>query len=550
MIIAGFQSGHDVGYCLLKDGVPIIHEELERFIREKEPLGDGLEMLFERLPQSEIDKINHFCYGNPGGMLGKYADRCGKKEPRDKMNNLLQQNDGSFYVIGHHQSHAANAFFSSNYDEALIITIDGSGTDKTDWKNITDEASPENSFSTAFTFWSGKGIDIEPIERIPMSKLTIGSPWRIYTREIFGLSSGHPHGLAAGTVMAMASVGDPEKYCQDFYDSFMKGGGGPSEYTMMNCQKYKPIAEKSEQDAFDVAAGIQRATEMVGREIMTPYIEKYNPKHICMSGGVVLNSVMVGKMYDWFPNVEQIYVCPVPYDGGLAIGSAQYIYHQVLRNPRVEWSDNCTPYLGCNYDSSDIYAELDKWGDKIVVEDVDDEKVVDLLIEQNIISVFGGGSESGRRALGNRSILAVPRSPNMKDLINEKVKHRQWFRPFAPSILRESVTDWFYKDVDSPYMTTVLKWKDEVKDRVPAVVHLDGTARLQTVTENDNSWYYNFIKKFSKKTDVPIVLNTSFNDREPIVETPEHAINCFMGTNIDYLYFNTIGKLVRKKRKI
>jgi carbamoyltransferase len=318
----------------------------------------------------------------------------------------------------------------------------------------------------------------------------------------------------------------------------------------MNCEKYKPIAEKSEQDAFDVAAGIQRATEMVGKEIMTPYIEKYNPKHICMSGGVVLNSVMVGKMYDWFPNVEQIYVCPVPYDGGLAIGSAQYIYHQVLRKPRVKWSDNCTPYLGCNYDSSDIYSELDKWGDKVVVEDVDDDKVVDLLIEQNIISVFGGGSESGRRALGNRSILADPRSPDMKDLINEKVKHRQWFRPFAPSILRESVTDWFYKDVDSPYMTTVLKWRDEVKDKVPAVVHLDGTARLQTVTENDNSWYYNFIKKFSKKTDVPIVLNTSFNDREPIVETPEHAINCFMGTNIDYLYFNTIGKLVRKKRKI
>jgi predicted NodU family carbamoyl transferase len=110
--------------------------------------------------------------------------------------------------------------------------------------------------------------------------LTIGSPWRIYTREIFGLSSGHPHGLAAGTVMAMASVGDPEKYCQDFYDSFMKGGGGPSHYTMMNCEKYKPIAEKSEQDAFDVAAGIQRATEMVGKEIMTPYIEKYNPKNV------------------------------------------------------------------------------------------------------------------------------------------------------------------------------------------------------------------------------------------------------------------------------
>nr|BAR35052.1 Predicted carbamoyl transferase, NodU family (COG2192) [uncultured Mediterranean phage uvMED] len=546
MIIAGFQSGHDVGYCLLKDGIPIIHEELERFIREKEPLGDGLEMLFHKLSDEESEKISHFTYGNPGGMLGKWASECGKKEPRDKMNNLLNQNGGEFFVIGHHQSHAANAFFSSNYDEALIITIDGSGTDKSDWKDVKSEATTENSFSTAFTFWKGSGLDIEPIERIPMQKLTIGSPWRIYTREIFGLSSGHPHGLAAGTVMAMASVGDSKKYWKDFYNAFMAGGGGPSSSTHSNVAKYKPIAERSEQDAFDVAAGIQKATEVVGKEIMTPYIEKYNPKHICMSGGVVLNSVMIGKMYDWFPNVEQIYVCPVPYDGGLAIGSAQYVYHQVLRKPRVKWSDNCSPYLGALYNREDIENALSKYENKIRVSEVNDEDVVNLLVEQKIISIFGGGSESGRRALGNRSILCDPRSPDMKDTINEKVKHRQWFRPFAPSILREKVSDWFHKDIDSPYMTTVLDWKEEVKDRVPAVVHLNGTARLQTVTENDNEWYYNFIKKFEDKTGVPIVLNTSFNDREPIVETPEHAINCFMGTNIDYLYFREFNILVFK----
>ena len=173
-----------------------------------------------------------------------------------------------------------------------------------------------------------------------------------------------------------------------------------------------------------------------------------------------------------------------------------------------------------------------------------------LLAEQSIISVFGGGSESGRRALGNRSILCDPRGPKMKDIINEKVKHRQWFRPFAPSILRDKVSDWFYRDVDSPYMTTVLDWKEEVKEKVPAVVHLNGTARLQTVTKNDNEWYYNFIENFYKETGVPIVLNTSFNDREPIVENPQHALGCFMRTNIDYLYFRDFGILVRKRRKI
>ena len=134
----------------------------------------------------------------------------------------------------------------------------------------------------------------------------------------------------------------------------------------------------------------------------------------------------------------------------------------------------------------------------------------------------------------------------MKDIINEKVKHRQWYRPFAPSILREKVHEWFEIDIDSPYMSFVINFKDEVKDRVPAVVHLDGTARLQTVTKEDNGWYYELIKKWDEKTGVPIILNTSFNDREPIVETPEHAIACFTGTNIDYLYFVEAELLVSK----
>ena len=550
MKILGFQSGHDVSYCVLENGVPIIHEELERFIREKEPLGDGLKMAFDRLPDDFFDDLKVFCYGNLNTRHRGLP--VNHQEADDKMNQIIKNNDGKLYAISHHQSHAANAFFSSNFNEAMVITIDGSGTDKVDWKDCEKDVTdlkPNEYFSTSFTFWNGKDLDIEPIERIPMTTMTLGSPWRIYTREIFGLSSGHPHGLAAGTVMAMAAPGDSDKYWKDFYNAFKAGGGGPSQQTMNNCKKYKPIAERSEQDAFDVAAGIQRATEVVCREIMTPYIEKHNPKHICMSGGVVLNSVMIGKMYDWFPNVEQIYICPVPYDGGLAIGSAQYVYHQVLRNPRVKWKDNCTAYLGSTYEENEIVNVLNHWHKHgLNIRQTTDEEVIELLIKDKIVSVFGGGSESGRRALGNRSILADPRSPKMKDMINEKVKHRQWFRPFAPSILREDVEDWFEKDVDSPYMTTVLKWKKEVRDKVPAVVHLNNTARLQTVTENDNDWYYNFIKKFKNKTGVPILLNTSFNDREPIVETPEHAVNCFHGTNIDYLYFRDIGVLAHKMR--
>ena len=191
---------------------------------------------------------------------------------------------------------------------------------------------------------------------------------------------------------------------------------------------------------------------------------------------------------------------------------------------------------------------IDNNSDKVVAKVVTGDDVVQLLNDQKIVAVFGGGSESGRRALGNRSILADPRNKDMKDTINKKVKHRQWFRPFAPSILREEVSNWFVKDVDSPYMSFVLKFKESVKDKVPAVVHFDDTARLQSVTENDNPWYYNFIKKWYNVSGVPILLNTSFNDREPICETPEHAINCFLGTDIDYLYFRDYNILISKKR--
>jgi len=216
-----------------------------------------------------------------------------------------------------------------------------------------------------------------------------------------------------------------------------------------------------------------------------------------------------------------------------------------LDNPRIKWKDNFTPYLGFNHNDR---VQEDIEANDVVTQKVTDDEVIDLLYDQKIVAVYGGGSESGRRALGNRSILADPRNPDMKDIINEKVKHRQWFRPFAPSILREEVKNWFVKDIESPYMSFVVEFKEEVKEKVPAIVHLNGTARLQTVTENDNKWYYNFIKKWQAKSGVPILLNTSFNDREPICETPQDAINCYLGTEIDYIYFYEQGLLIKRKK--
>jgi carbamoyltransferase len=525
-IIVGYQSGrHDVAYCILKNGVPVIHEELERLLRVKEPGGDGLEMFFQR--NGTDVQVDHFSFAN---LNEQGQIRNTSEDSLSQMNKTLKKSGGSNHILGHHKSHAANAFFSSNFQDALIFTIDGGGIE-------------EDGFISALTIWQGDDTKIEPLTQVPITTLNLGAPWRLYTEKIFGLSSGYPKGNQVGTVMALACVGDPEKYYLDFYNAFTGGGGGHNARVKANCDKYRPIAERSEQDKYDVAAALQKATEDIVKGILSEYIDQYQPNNICLSGGVALNCLMTGKMIDWFPNIN-FFVDPVPYDAGLCLGSARYVWHQVLGNPRIEWKDNSSSYLGAEYDEQDVLDSIKEL--KCSYEKVTDENVLDLIIDQKIVSVFGGGSKSGRRALGNRSILADPRYKEMKDTINAKVKHRQWFRPFAPSIIREEVKNWFEHDIDSPYMSFAIKFKEEVRDKAQAVVHFDGSGRLQTVTENDNKWYYNFIKAFGQKTGVPILLNTSFNDREPIVETPADAIKCFMGTDIDYLYFHEYGILIKK----
>ena len=556
MKIAGFFNGHDCSFCILEDGVPIIHAEYERYLRLKEPTGDSWGMLLDIV--GEFDDIDYFVSVGAAGYktifrnkkewkkdypecIGRAVPDLSKQINDPKVKEQLSWRDNEMITIGHHKCHAAAAFYSSNLDESLIITIDGGGR---------EEASDEfpSGQSTSRTVWFGQNNKIHPIDLGFKDSISMGQVWSLYTGKVFGLSTGYPYGHSAGTVMGMAALGDRNKYIKQFDKSSIncpKCG-----WNVICCCFAKEIAEKgNEQDKFDIAASLQYFTEKLIEKSVANVIDsvpKELYKNLCLSGGVSLNCVMLGKLIEKF-DFDHIHVDPVPYDGGLVLGAAQYTYYHLLENKRVVWEDNFSPYLGETYDEKSVWFELDKVSDKISYEIVDDDHIVDLLDKQNIISVFGGGSESGRRALGNRSILADPRSNKIKDIINKKVKHRQWFRPFAPSILREEVKNWFVYDIDSPYMNFAIPFKDSVKEKVPAVVHYDGTVRLQTVTENDNKWYYNLIKKFQDKTDIPILLNTSFNDREPIVETPEDAVNCFLKTDIDYLYFYEFGILGRRK---
>jgi len=508
--IAGFHSSHDCSFSILEEGVPLIHVELERYIRLKEPMGDGLEFLF-----ANYDNYEHLKYFTT--MLNPWNGGIAKRYPESwkKLQGILKKNDGKLYTFGHHQCHAANAFYSSNLEEALIITIDGGGTE-------VDDNSRE--VTAHLTVWLGKGNKIERLAVFSDDGLNcatnIGGFWTRCTKDIFGLSAGYPYGHQAGTVMALAALGNFKKYFSEFND-YLKVRHHPGQF---NFQRFKDMANWSDQSKYDIAAALQTATEERIKYILDIYLQQTNQRNICLSGGVSLNCVMAGKIYDWFEGrIDKVYADPVPYDA------------------------NSTSYLGYTYSKELIDNALNQYATKLEVAHINDDLLVDLLIDKNIIAVYGKGSESGRRALGNRSILADPRHADTKDIVNERVKHRQWFRPFAPSIIREEVKNWFIRDIDSPYMSFAIKFKDDCKNKVPAVVHFDGTARLQTVTKKDNSWYYGLINNFFKKTDVPILLNTSFNDREPIVETPEHAINCFLKTNIDYLYFYEYGLLVSKK---
>jgi carbamoyltransferase len=541
MKIVGFHSGHDSSYAILDNGIPKVHIEMERYTRRKNAIENSMEAFL--MLDEDVDNFTCMSTHRGGGMrLNNYMDSY------DELEKIVNKRNGIAYITGHHQAHAANAFFTSNFSDALIVTIDGGGVDYIDGskhhKDNIDREDPK-SFRTCTTIWIGKDNKIEPVDFISSANINIGFYWANTTSKVFGLGTYRdPRGDQAGTVIGMAALGNSKKYSKYFkniHDLTVHKNWGPTDYEFL-----KKEADESEQNRFDIAASLQQETEILLKNILQKYISQYNPKNLCLSGGASLNCIAIGKILEWFPGIS-VFCDPIPYDGGLSLGSARYLWHHVLDNPR-EYNNhqNQTPYLGYLYTKQQVLDAISKY-DSINLCIVDDEFVVNELIDKKIVSVFGGRSESGRRALGNRSIIADPRHIEIKDIVNEKVKHRQWFRPFAPSILREDVKDWFKYDIDSPYMSFAIPFNEDKKDFVPAVVHFDGTARLQTVTELSNPWYYNFIKRFKEKTGVPIVLNTSFNDREPIVETPEHAINCFLNTNIDYLYFTDFGLLLNKK---
>jgi len=497
-IISLSMGAHDSSYAIFENQELIIHEELERINRIKETDADIVQYLEDsNISLDDFDYVLTYKHGEAKWYSPKYLEYKSK-------------NIHKCFEIGHHLAHAANAYYSTDINDATVVIIDGGG-----WEEIPISNSVWSVHENKFNLLKSS-FDVN-----------IGGIWSNVTSKIFGLcGGGPPFGCQAGTVMAMSCMGKHNPNINLF--------NLPNENILTQQEKY------------DYAYELQQFTETFITNYISDIIKNSSTKNLCLAGGVVLNCVYTGKLKKLFPELEFIYIPPAPYDAGLAIGCAQYFLFSVLGLKRVKTGLYNSPYLGKLYSDEDIKKSISQY-QNINVKDSSIEEVVKLLTEKNIISVFNERSESGRRALGNRSILADPRHSDMKDKINEKIKHREWFRPFAPAILKENMSEWFEFEIDSPYMSFAIPFKEEKKKLVPAVVHLDGTGRLQTVEKNRNNFFYSLISEFNKQTNIPIVLNTSFNDKEPIVETPSDAINCFLKTNLDFLYFSQTKQLISKK---
>ncbi len=475
-------------------------------------------------------------------------------------------NEKKLLFSEHHLSHAASGFFPSPFDKALILTADGVG----EWATTTIAIGINNK------------LDIKKEIYFPHSLGLLYSAFTYYTG--FKVNSGEYK------MMGLAPYGKP-KYVTDIKDKLIdiKEDGSfwlnqkyfdySTGFKMINKnfenifkrKRRDPNLEKLDEFHMDIASSIQNVTEEIMIKLVRNIKEEYKIDNLCLAGGVALNCVANGKIVKE-KIFKNIWVQPAAGDAGGALGAALSIWYLKLNKVRKVNSNDSMQgsYLGPEFSQIEIESRLKKCGANFEVENNEDKLIsftIDKLIEGNAIGWFQGRMEFGPRALGNRSIIADPRNSDMQKNLNLKVKFRESFRPFAPSILEDKCNEWFNLNLKSPYMLLVSNVNEKKKIKmnkreeelfgidklnierssVPAVTHVDYSARIQTVNKNINRLYYKLIEAFEKKTNCPLLINTSFNVRgEPIVNTPEDSFKCFMGNDLDFLI---IGNCILDKNK-
>ena len=584
---------HDSAATIIIDGKIIAAAQEERFTRIKHDSNypfNAIEFVlnYSNLKLSDVDQIiffekpflkferlletyvafapkgfKSFCMAMPIWLKDKLFQK-------NMLFNELKNHDDKFtdeskiFFSDHHLSHAASAFFPSPFKEAIVLTADGVG----EWA------------TTTVALGNANNLEIKKEIHFPHSLGLLYSAFTYYTG--FKVNSGEYK------LMGLAPYGKPiyeEKIINNLID--IKDDGTfrldqnyfnyATGLTMTN-NKFHDLFGQNPRDSkkekltdfhMDIAASIQKVTEDIMIKLAKSLKKEFNLNNLCLAGGVALNCVANGKILKE-KIFDNIWVQPAAGDAGGSLGAALALWHIEQGNPRIvnPKDDMQGSYLGPEYTQKEIEDDLTRA--TAVFESIEEESLINKTAEDlangQAIGWFQGRMEFGPRALGARSILGDPRSSDMQKNLNLKVKYRESFRPFAPAILREDLSEWFEIDVDSPYMLMVAKTSSKKnidmteeqkklfgidklnikRSEIPAVTHVDYSARIQTVHEETNPKYFKLIKKFKEKTNCPVVVNTSFNVRgEPIVNTPTEAFNCFMGTDLDMLVIGNC--LLRKK---
>jgi carbamoyltransferase len=573
MYIIGINAYHgDVSAVLLRDGEVVAALEEERFRRVKHWAGFPTEAIrrcleMEGIGEREVDhvaisrdpKANLLRKGlfalshRPG--LGLVRDRLRNarklrdvREPLAEALGLTVETLPRLHFVEHHPAHLASAFFVSPFDDAAVCAIDGFG----------------DFVSTSMAQGSGKRLDVLEKVYFPHS---LGILYSAVTQHLGFLGYGDEF-----KVMGLAPYGKPE-FVEEIRKLVHLLPGGLFELELKYFRHwsegvemewddgsptlgrvYAPELERLLGPARDPGAPLTARHESMARSLQAVYEEcafhvlnglwerTHNP-HLCLAGGCAMNSVANGKIRENTP-FTNVYVQPASSDNGTALGAAYHVWNSVLGGSRGFVMEH--GYWGTSYPDADVTSQVESRTDEewtytcseLGSSDEVCAATAALLADGYVVGWFQGRMEWGARALGNRSILADPRRADMRELINSKIKFREKFRPFAPSIAEEALHDYFVGAALDPFMQQVYPVRPEKRAVLPAITHVDGSGRLQTVSKRTNPLYHRLIEEFERITGVPVILNTSFNENEPIVETPEQALDCFLRTRMDALVIN------------
>lgn len=565
MYILGLNAFHgDSSACILKDGNVIVALEEERIRRIKHWAGFPIEAIkyclndagisitdidhitISRDPSANVlKKIKHTLKNSVS--LSTIWDRYTNSKKVKSVKTLLaeafgiQESDikAVIHNIEHHRSHLGSAFFASPFEKAALLSIDGFG-----------------DFTSTMTA-TGDGNQIEVLNAVEFPH-SAGIFYTSFTQYL-----GFPNYGDEYKVMGLAPYGKPQyvdrlkdvikftddglfKLNLDYFKHHKDGvkmsweGGEPdieNIYSEYMVEKFGPARKKEEELTHyhkDLAASVQRITEELIFHILNHLHKQSKLDNLCVAGGVAQNSVANGKILKNTP-FKNVYIPPAGHDAGTSIGSALFLYNQILKQKRVV--PTFSGSLGSHFSDQEIedYLKSQAVAFKRYTDQELYDQVTDCIINGGVIGWFQGRAEFGPRALGHRSILADPRRADAKEILNLKIKRRESFRPFAPSVLKEHADSYFEQADHVPFMEKVYVIQPSKREQIPAVTHVDGTGRLQTVDATFEPRYHSLISAFYKKTGVPVLLNTSFNENEPIVNSPANALDCFLRTKMDML---------------